>query len=181
MTVLVPAGVPQLRAMMRFMVNTPGPMYLRVSRNDIPEITGENPDPIAPAVMKEGGDAAVLACGTMVHAALCAAEKLAKQHVSARVINVPCLKPLDEAAIRALLTGVRAVVTAEEHSVIGGLSSAVSWALRNDHLPMEAVAIGDVFGQSAHDSESLLRHYHLTDDDIVDKVLRALEHTGQPH
>lgn len=175
LTVLVPADVPQLRSMMRWMVDNDGPMYLRVSRNDIPEITGDNCDPISPAIITDGRDIAIIACGTMVYAAVCAAEKLAKLNVSARVINVPCLKPLDEVTLRHLCAGVDAILTAEEHSVIGGLSAAVCWAFRKECIPIEAVAIADVFGQSAHDSQSLMAHYCLTEDDIAQAAMCILK------
>ena len=93
MTVLVPADAPQLKAMVKWMVDYDGPVYLRVSRNDLPEVTGEHPAPITPAVLREGTDAAVVACGIMVAPALEAAEKLAAEGISVRVINVPCVKP----------------------------------------------------------------------------------------
>ncbi|MEG0997166.1 MAG: transketolase family protein, partial [Clostridia bacterium] len=77
MTVLVPADAPQLRSMVYWMVAHDGPVYLRVSRNDLPEVTGETPDPLAPAVLREGSDVAAVACGVMVEQALLAADLLA--------------------------------------------------------------------------------------------------------
>ncbi|NLD82741.1 MAG: transketolase family protein [Clostridiales bacterium] len=174
MTVLVPADGPQTAAMVRWMIGHDGPVYLRISRNDLPEITGDAPDPIAPAVLREGNDAALLACGVMVSKALQAADALAEKGVSARVINVPCLKPFPEEEIRKLTAGVRAVVTCEEHSVIGGLGQAVSWALRGDGRPLDAVAVQDEFGQSAYTHEELLAHYHLSAQDIAEKTAALL-------
>ena len=170
MTVLVPADAPQLTAMVKWMVDYVGPVYLRVSRNDLPEVTGDAPDPIRPAVLRQGKDVAVVACGTMAARALEAAELLEREHISARVINVPCLKPLDEETLKSLLAGVKAVVTCEEHSVIGGLSQAVAWMLRGDSRPMDAVAAPDAFGQSASKAEELMAFYHLTAKDIVGKA-----------
>ena len=174
MTVLVPADGPQTAAMARWMIGHDGPVYLRISRNDLPEITGDAPDPIAPAVLREGNDAALLACGVMVSKALQAADALAEKGISARVINVPCLKPFPEEEIRKLTAGVRAVVTCEEHSVIGGLGQAVSWALRGDGRPLDAVAVQDEFGQSAYTHEELLAHYHLSAQDIAEKTAALL-------
>lgn len=174
MTVLVPADGPQVAAMVRWMVAHEGPVYLRISRNDLPEITGENPDPIAPAVLRQGTDVALVACGIMTGKALEAAEKLAQKGISARVINVPCLKPFPDEAVKALLDGVKAIVTCEEHSCIGGLSQAVAWMLRGDGRPMDAVAVQDVFGQSAYTHEELLTHYHLNVDDIAGKAEKLL-------
>lgn len=174
MTVLVPADAPQLRAMVRWMVEYEGPVYLRVSRNDLPEITGEAPDPIRPAVLREGGDAAAIACGVMVSKALEAAELLEKENISLRVVNVPCLKPFPDGLLYDALRGVRAVVTAEEHSYIGGLSAAVAWALRGDGRPLEAVAVPDCFGQSAMNIDELMAHYGLTAENIAATVKKAM-------
>ena len=170
MTVLVPADAPQLKAMVKWMVDYDGPVYLRVSRNDLPEVTGEHPDPITPAVLREGTDAAVVACGIMVAPALEAAEKLAAEGISVRVINVPCLKPFADEKVKELLAGVKKVVAAEEHSYIGGLSQALAWALRGDGRPLETVSIPDVFGQSASNPQELLVHYGLTADHIAEKI-----------
>ena len=170
MTVLVPADAPQLKAMVKWMVDYDGPVYLRVSRNDLPEVTGEHPDPITPAVLREGTDAAVVACGIMVAPALEAAEKLAAEGISVRVINVPCLKPFADEKVKELLAGVEKIVAAEEHSYIGGLSQALAWALRGDGRPLETVSIPDVFGQSASNPQELLVHYGLTADHIAEKI-----------
>lgn len=170
MTVLVPADAPQLKAMVKWMVDYDGPVYLRVSRNDLPEVTGEHPDPITPAVLREGTDAAVVVCGIMVAPALEAAEKLAAEGISVRVINVPCLKPFADEKVKELLAGVKKIVAAEEHSYIGGLSQALAWALRGDGRPLETVSIPDVFGQSASNPQELLVHYGLTADHIAEKI-----------
>lgn len=167
MTVLVPADGPQTAAMVRWMVAHDGPVYLRISRNDLPELTGESPDPIAPAVLHDGSDVALVACGIMVDKAMKAAEQLVQKGISARVINVPCLKPFPDEALKKLLEDVKAVVTCEEHSYIGGLSQATAWMLRGDDRPLEAIAVQDTFGQSAYTHEELLTHYHLQVDDIA--------------
>jgi len=174
MTVLVPADAPQTAAMVRWMAAHDGPVYLRISRNDLPEITGPGDGVLTPYVLRAGGEVALVATGAMVFRALKAAEALAAAGIQARVVNVPCLKPLSDEAVRSACEGVRAIVTAEEHSIVGGLASAVSMALRGDARPQRAVAIGDVFGQSAPDAETLMRHYGLTEGDIQRAAAEAL-------
>ena len=174
MTVLVPADAPQAAAMVRWMVDHDGPVYLRICRNDLPEVTGETPDPVCPAVLRDGSDVALAACGVMTAQALEAADMLAEQGISARVVNIPCLKPFPEAEVCGLLEGVRAAVSCEEHSVIGGLSQALSWALRGDGRPLDAVAVQDVFGQSAYSYDELLTCYHLKAADIAERAAKLL-------
>ncbi|MGI6725443.1 MAG: transketolase family protein [Christensenellales bacterium] len=174
MTVLVPADSPQLRRMVHWMMDHAGPVYLRICRNNLPEICPADVDPVRPAVMMEGSDLALVACGVMVYPAMQAARALREEGVSCRVINVPCLKPFPDEEVARLCRGVKGVVTAEEHSIIGGLTSAVAWALRGSGLPLEAVAIMDMFGQSAQNVEELMAHYHLTDRDIVQKAKAVL-------
>lgn len=175
MTVLVPADAPQLKEMVKWMVDYEGPVYLRVSRNDLPEVTGENPDPIKPAVLHQGTDAAIVSCGIMTARALQAAQALEKEGVSVRVINVPCVKPFPDEEIVKLLEGVKAIVVTEEHSYIGGLSQALAWALRGDGRSLETVSVPDIFGQSASNAEELLVHYGLTADKLAEKVREVLK------
>ncbi len=174
MTVLVPADAPQAEAMVYWMIAHEGPVYLRICRNDLPEVTGEHPDPTAPAILREGEDVALVACGVMTARALQAAECLAEKGIRARVVNVPCLKPFPEKPLMELLQGVKAIITCEEHSVIGGLSQAVSWALRGDGRPLDAVAVQDEFGQSAYTYEELLDYYHLGIQDIVERAEKLM-------
>ena len=89
-------------------------------------------------------------------------------------MNVSTLKPIDDGAIRDLAAGVKGVVTVEEHTIIGGLASAIAFALRGQSLPMEAVAVQDCFGQSALDYEQLLEHYGLTDGAVFKAVKKVL-------
>jgi len=166
MTVLVPADGPEAARMAKWAAAFDGPVYLRISRNDTPEITPADAPVLTPYVLREGTDVAILANGIMVCRALQAAGELQKKGVSARVVNVPCLKPLSDEDVKAAVAGVKAIVTAEEHSVIGGLSAAVAWALRGDGRPLEAVAVMDEFGQSAQNVDVLLEAYGLTAENI---------------
>jgi transketolase len=177
MTVLSPADGIETRKMTRAAVEYDGPVYLRIPRNDIPNVTDEKQEfKIGrPTVIREGKDIVVYAYGYMVYKALKAAETLEKEGISLRVVNVSTLKPIDEDTIRKLAEGVKGIVTVEEHTIIGGLASIVAFALRGTAIPIEAVAIQDCFGQSALSYEQLLEHYGLTDTAVVKAVKKVLK------
>lgn len=177
MTVLSPVDSVETTRMVRALVDLEGPAYIRVNRNDMPILTDEAADYHIGKMttVRDGSDAVVFATGIMVSIALEAAEKLATDGVSIRVVNVSTIKPLDEAALEQACSGVKGVVTAEEHSVIGGLGGAVAEALRSRaDLPLEFVGIKDTFGCSAWGYDELLNHYGLTADAIRDAVLRVV-------
>lgn len=172
MTVLTPADSNEVVRLMRWSVAHDGPTYMRLTRGKWPQITPDDA-PLTPYVLHEGNDIAIFAIGTMVSRALDAAEMLEREGISARVINIPMLKPLDDANIQNVCVGCKAVITCEEHSVIGGLSQTVAWALRGTSTPIEPVAVMDTFGQSARDHGQLLDHYGLSAKGICEKA-RAL-------
>jgi transketolase len=176
MTVLSPADGIETKKMTRAAAEYEGPVYIRILRNDVPDVTDENQEfKIGrPTVIRQGTDVVVFAHGYMVYKALKAAETLEKKGVSLRVVNVSTLKPIDEKEILKLVSGVKGVVTVEEHTIIGGLASAIAFALRGQALPFEAVAIQDCFGQSALNYEQLLEHYGLTDAAVVKAVEKVL-------
>jgi transketolase len=176
MTILSPADGIETRKIVRAAVEHDGPVYIRIIRNDVPDVTEESQEfKIGkPTVIREGADVTVFAHGYMVYKALKAAEILKKQGVSLRIVNVSTLKPIDEETIKELARGVKGIVTVEEHTIIGGLASAVAFILRGQAVPMEAVAIQDCFGQSALSYEELLDHYGLTDAAIVKAVKKVL-------
>jgi transketolase len=176
MTVLAPVDGIETRKMIRAAVDYEGPVYIRIPRNEVPDVSEENQDfEIGkPTVIREGKDITVFAHGYMVYKALKAADTLAKQGVSLRIVNVSTLKPVDEEAIKKLADGVKGIVTIEEHTIIGGLASAVAFILRGRAMPIEAIAVQDCFGQSALDYEQLLEHYGLTDTAIVQAVQKIL-------
>jgi len=176
MTVLSPADGIETRKMVRAAVEHDGPVYIRILRNDVPDVSNESQEfKIGkPSVIREGMDVTVFAHGYMVYKALKAAETLEKQGISLRIVNVSTLKPIDEEIIKELAGGVKGIVTVEEHTIIGGLASAVAFILRGQDLPIEAIAIQDCFGQSALSYEQLLEHYGLTDAAIVKAVRKVL-------
>ena len=178
MTVLVPVDAVETTKMVAAMANNPGPMYIRINRNDLPILTPtDTPFEIGKLyTVKEGTDVVVFANGVMVSRALTAAEELAAQGVSVKVVNVSTIKPLDRQAVIACAKGMKAVVTAEEHSVIGGLGSAIAEALRLEKgAPLDFVGIEDVFGTSALNYDELLVHYGLTAQAIQDKIKGLLK------
>ena len=178
MKVFVPVDAVETAQMVKVMVETPGPAYIRINRNDLPHLTpAERPFEIGKIyTMREGADAVVFANGVMVSKALQAAEQLAQEGISLQVVNVPTVKPLDRAGIIACARAAKFVVTAEEHSVIGGLGSAVAEALRLETgITLDFVGIEDVFGTSALNYDEIMAHYGLTGEAIVEKVRTGLK------
>lgn len=176
MTILSPADGIEMRKIVRAAADYEGPVYIRIIRNDVPDVTnGSQEFKIGkPSVIREGTDVTVFAHGYMIYKAIKAAETLEKEGVSLRIVNVSTLKPIDEKMIRKLSSGVKGVVTVEEHTIIGGLASAVAFILRGTAIPIEVVAIQDCFGQSALSYEQLLEHYGLTDKAIIKAVKKVL-------
>jgi len=177
MTVLCPADSIEVEKMMDCLLDWKGPVYIRINRNDLPFVypPGE-PYAIGKVTMlREGRQAAIFASGVMVSKSLEAAETLAAEGISMRVLDVGTIKPLDGEAVIRYAGGVDAIVTAEEHSVIGGIGSAVVEALRGvPHAPVEFVGIPDSFGASAESYDDLLAHFGLTPDAIAKSVRSCL-------
>ena len=173
MTVLSPADAYETKKMVAAMAEIPGPCYIRVNRNDVPVVTAED-EPFAFGKVREmrsGEDVVIFATGFMVFQALEAAKLLEVQGLSAKVVNVNTIKPLDVEGVRAAARGMKLAVTVEEASVIGGLGSAVCEALAEgpdeSRVRVRRVGIQDTFGTSAQKYEELLEAYHLTPEDIA--------------
>lgn len=177
MTVFCPTDAIDTRQMVFAAVELSGPCYLKLPRSDMPTVMPADYKFEAgkPYVMREGKDAVVFACGTQVYQSMIAAGNLAKEGIQIRVVNVNTLKPLCDDVIQELTAGIKCVVTAEEHSLIGGLASIVTYALRNESKRIEAIGIKDEFGQSAHSHDELLVHYGLTDKEISEKVKMVIK------
>ena len=178
MTVLCPVDSIEVEKMMDCVLNIPGPVYFRINRNDLPFVTPANePYSIGKVTkLREGKHLAIFASGVMVSRSLMAAEALAAEGIQARVLNVSTIKPLDREAIIRYADGVDAILTVEEHSVIGGIGSAVVEALRGvSHAPVEFVGIHDSFGVSAEDYDSLLTHFALTPEAVANAAKTLLK------
>jgi transketolase len=169
MKVIVPAdGVETMKAVAA-LAKTPGPAYMRLGRSGTPVIYERDyAFEIGKAsTLREGADVTIIAVGTMVQLAITAADELAKEGMSARVINMSSIKPIDVAAISAAAEETGAIVTAEEHNVIGGLGSAVAEIIC-EVCPVPVLRIGlmDQFGRSGQAGE-LMKAYGLTAERIV--------------
>ena len=174
MVVLSPADAVETEKMIFAAAEYEGPVYVRLGRLNVPVLFDDNYKfEIGKAVtLTEGNDVAILATGLMVYEATEAAKQLAEQGIKARVVNVSTIKPLDEETVLKAAKECKFIVTSEEHSVIGGLGSAVSEFLSENH-PTKVIKHGiqDVFGQSA-DGDTMLNNYKLRAKDIVEIVLR---------
>ena len=176
MTVLVPADGPEAKNAVKAAAEYEGPVYIRLGRSGVPTITdADAPFVIGKGrVMREGSDVTLIGCGMMVAKALEAADALAEEGVSAAVIDMSTIKPIDRELIVEWAKKTGAIVTAEEHNVIGGLGSAVAEVLVEEALvPMERVGIEDVFGESGTGGE-LVEKYRLTAEHIIEKAKRAM-------
>ncbi len=194
MTVLVPADATETRQVMDAAMEIKGPVFIRLSRQ-ASRVLPETEFKLGKAkVLREGTDVALICCGLMVERCLDAAELLAEKGVSAAVINMPSIKPFDEetvreyaktrassvresasvrqsCAVREYAKKCAKVITAEEHSVIGGLGDAVASALCGmGGFKFMKIGLNDVFGESAP-AEELFREYGLTAEQIAEKVL----------
>lgn len=180
MMVICPADVTEAYAAVEAVLNYEGPCYLRFGRYAVPNLTPELiPDykfEIGKGVVyREGRDVSIVANGYMVHLALEAADILASEGISAEVINIHTVKPLDAELIEASAKKCGAVVTAEEHSVIGGLGAAVCETLCERYpVPVLRVGVEDKFGRSGQVPE-LLEIYGLTAANIAEKARRAVK------
>ena len=170
LTVFTPCDADETRMAVRAAAAIEGPVYIRLTRNDVPAYTDNSFTPGKISILRHGGDAAIIAHGVMVEAAMDAAIMLETKGISAMVVNASTMKPFDFAGVSALAAQVKAVVTAEDHNYIGGLASIVALAMRKSRAPMDYIAIDDKFGQSARSHDGLMEHYGLTARAIADKV-----------
>lgn len=175
MTVFTPADADEVRLAVRAAAEIEGPVYIRVVRNDLPTYTKGEFKPGKLSILRPGNDVAIIAHGVMVEAAMNAADILEAKGISACVVNASTMKPFDSEGVQRLAQQVKAIVTAEDHSRIGGLASHVALALRQSSTPMDYVAIDDRFGQSAHSAKELMEYYGLTAEAIVDKAIALLD------
>jgi transketolase len=169
MRVIVPADFVSAKAAVRAAAETPGPFYVRLGRPAVPTVYGEDYTfELGRAyVLRDGTDVTLVACGVMVERALAAAELLAETGTSAEVIDASTIKPLDADTIVASARKTGAVVTCEEHEVIGGLGSAVAEVLgERQPTRMARVGVADTFGTSG-EAEELMRHFRLTAEDVA--------------
>lgn len=174
--VFEPVDAVQLKAALPALVAYEGPVYLRLFRKEAPNVFPEDYefDLFRADVLREGADVTLAASGLLVPEALAAAKALAEEGVSAEVIDFHTLKPLDEETLIASAQKTRCVVSAENHSVVGGLGSAVADALcQKLPTPLRMVGVGDCFG-TVGALQPLKEHYGLTAQNIVTKAKEVL-------
>jgi transketolase len=181
MTVIVPCDFNQTKAATMAIADHSGPVYLRFGRPKWPNFTKEDGSDFVigkAQLLAEGSDVSLFACGHMVWKAIEAARLLAEEGISAEVINIHTIKPLDEAAIIASISKTRCAVTAEEHNVLGGLGDSVAQvAARNLPIPIEYIGTNDTFGESGKPNE-LLTKYGLDTPFIVAAAKKAISRKG---
>ena len=180
MTVLAPSDAAQTRRIVELMATTEGPMYARIGRanasiiykkEDLKDLKiGEG------LIVKDGSDVSIIACGTMVDQAVEAHEKLLQDGISARVVDMHTIKPLDEKLVIKCARETRSILTIEEHSVIGGLGGAVSEVLAESGLSIKFKRMGvqDMFCESG-EPEELFEKYGLSTSHIVRNVKKLIK------
>jgi transketolase len=178
MTVIVPSDAVETDHVIKYLIKEHGPAYVRLSRIATP-IINQNTDYAfnigKGIVMREGGDLTIIACGLMVAQSLEAASLLDKEGIKARVVNMHTIKPIDKNLILKCAQETGAIVTAEEHSIIGGLGSAVAEIVTETQpVPMARVGTHDTFGESGAPKE-LLEKYGLTPNDIASAARKLLK------
>lgn len=172
MCVVVPADGPSTKAALNQLYKRPGPAYLRLGRPAVPKIYNDGTDiTIGKGIeLLSGDDAAIIACGIMVEKSLQAARLLADEGIKVTVVDMHTIKPIDEELIIRLARTTGAILTAEEHTVLGGLGSAVAEVTAAQYpVLVERLGINDQFGQSGT-PDQLLEHYGLTVQEIVNKL-----------
>ncbi|MEQ1755727.1 MAG: transketolase C-terminal domain-containing protein [Micropepsaceae bacterium] len=176
MTVISPADAEEMRQATRAVLKFDGPVYMRTGRSPSVHIFGPGHrfEIGKGQILREGSDVSLVACGVEVSRALDAAGILARDGISARVINMPTIKPIDQELLVAASVETGCIVTAEDHNIFGGLGGAVSEAIvQSAPCPIEFIGVRDVFGQSGEPGE-LAEHYQLTGPFIADAARRAI-------
>lgn len=180
MTVIVPADATETHQAIAWAAEYKGPVYIRLGRMAVDDVFGESYRfaPGQAALLADGADLTLVACGVMVAAARRAADELTQSGITARVLAMASIKPVDSGAIVKAARDTGAIVTCEEHSIIGGLGSAVAEVLaENAPVPLERVGVLDTFGESGT-PDALLAKYRLTAADIVRAAKRVVGRKG---
>ena len=181
MKVIVPADAAAARWATKYAAETYGPMYLRLSREVYPDLYTEETEfeMGKGAIVRDGSDVTVIACGLLVHKAMEAAERMAEKGVSVRVVDMYSIKPIDKDLILKCAAETGAIVTAEEHSIFGGLGGAVSEVLAwgGAAAPTEFVGLQDTFTESGKYAD-LLHKYGVDADGVIAGIEKVLKRKG---
>ncbi|NCE63297.1 transketolase family protein [Pseudoflavonifractor sp. 524-17] len=183
MLVCCPCDGHEMKLAVKALLDYDGPAYLRLGRLAVEQVTDSIPGYSFTlgkgSILRAGGDVTIAATGMMVQMALKAADLLAKEGVDARVIDMHTIKPLDEALLLQAARETGAIVTTEEHNILGGLGEAVAGYLSEVYpVPVVRHGVGDVFGRSGK-APLVLEHYGLTPEALAEKAKAALALKGQ--
>ena len=174
MTVINPCDYNQTKAATKAIASHKGPVYLRFGRPKVPVFMNEEFVIGKAITLNEGSDVSIFATGHLVWEAIKAGEKLAEKGISAEIINIHTIKPLDEKAVLESANKTKCIVTAEEHMRHGGLGDSIAQVVsRNTPIPIEYVAVNDSFGESGTPAQ-LMEKYGLTANDIVAAAKKAI-------
>lgn len=174
--IIIPCDGPQVRDAILSAYENPGPFYIRLSRPKFPTIENKPAFKLGLAQrLRDGKDVTIFACGAMVKSALIAANKLEGEGIKSRVVNIHTLRPIDTKEIISAVEETRGILVCEEHSVIGGLASAVNEVV-SENKPVKVLRLGirNRFGQSGEPDE-LFKEYLLTSDDIISSVKKIIQ------
>lgn len=181
MTVVVPADADEMRRLMPLTVNYRGPIYIRLAKGYDPIVTTDDPPfEIGKAIpMKEGSDALIITTGIALKLAISAANDLSVSGIEATILHIPTIKPLDKEAILGFAAPVKAIITVEEHSIIGGLGSAVAEVIAEADFDtakrFRRIGIPDRFPDQYGSQNSLMAHYNITAEMIVSQVQQLFD------
>lgn len=178
MTVLEAADAIEAKEMVPAVAEFEGPVYLRISRAETPVLFDETHkvEIGKGVIVRDGSDVTLVGCGVMVSRCIEAAKSLAAEGINARVINMHTIKPLDSSMLEKAALETGALVAAEEHSVTGGLGSAIGESLAERYpVPIERVGIADTFTETSLNYEQLLDHYGMRVEDVVNAARRAMK------
>jgi transketolase len=178
MTVIVPSDSIEAKKMIPLIAEHEGPVYIRISRAEMPVIFDESHrvEIGKGLVVRDGSDVTIITNGHLLSRSLEAADQLGSQGLKARVVNLPTVKPLDMPLLRKCAQETGAIVTAEEHSTIGGLGSAVAEAIADEFpVPVKRVGVPDKFTETSKDFDALLDQYGMAVADIVRAAQQAVK------
>ncbi len=177
MQVLVPCDCQEMNAAVKYAAKHVGPVYIRVPRTNVPDVyeEGHTFDLTKADVIKEGKDVTIITNGETLAEVIEASETLTKNGIDAEIINLPMVKPIDVEAIVKSASKTGIVVTVENHSVIGGVGSAVCEVLSEHHpVPVHRLGVQDTFGQSG-DLENLMKYYRLNSAELAEDITKIME------
>lgn len=176
MMVIVPADCNECEQAVEYAANYEGPVYIRIARNSLPDIYPSDYkfNPNKAYVLRDGNDITIISNGDVLSEVCKAADILSKQGINAEIVSVPVVKPFDSETVISSIKKTGRAVTVENHSIYGGLGSAVCEAL-SEKFPAKVLRIGinDEFGQSG-DAKSLLKHYGLDSESIANRIMKEI-------